>query len=157
MSTLVNRLLCPNYEDYDLYGCNGNAHVGFPELWPAEAAANAAVCEEQNRQRALMRMMGYTRTRRLLEHFRAKRHDKKYMVAVVRAALEQLADEILPRHQDRSKGQAQPPPVQPVKSQRFIQQDDNIVAYALATLADENGWKRTTPEHYNGKSIYKIV
>ena len=156
MSTLVNRLLCPNYEDYDLYGCNGNAYVGFPELWPAEAAANAAVCEEQNRQRALMRLMGYTRTRKLLEHFRAKRYDKKYMADIVRAALEYMADEMLPRHQEHSKGQVTTPS-EPVKPQRFIQQDDNIVAYALATLADDNGWERIPIEHYNGKSIYKIV
>ena len=92
MSYLINRILCPNYEDYDLYGCNGNACVGFPVLWPAEAAANAAVLEEYNRQCALKRMMGYTRTRKLIEYFH-NRLDKKHMADLARSVLVSLAVE----------------------------------------------------------------
>lgn len=32
-----------------------------------------------------------------------------------------------------------------------------LTAYVCAMLAEENGWERTPPEHYSGKSVYKIV
>ena len=32
-----------------------------------------------------------------------------------------------------------------------------LTSYVCALLAEENGWERTPPEHYSGKSIYKIV
>lgn len=43
----------PGYEDYDKYGCKGNAFAGFPQLWPAEQAAESGIYREWKKMREL--------------------------------------------------------------------------------------------------------
>lgn len=46
MSYFIVGVLVPGYEDYDQYGCKGNAFVGFPSMWPEERYAEAALWRE---------------------------------------------------------------------------------------------------------------
>lgn len=53
MSYFIVGVLVPGYEDYDQYGCRGNAFAGFPQLWPEEKAAESGIYREWKKMREL--------------------------------------------------------------------------------------------------------
>ncbi len=57
MIYLVVRCLVPGYEDYDLYGAECNAYAGFPDMWPEEHHAEAALYDERKEWRESIEMM----------------------------------------------------------------------------------------------------
>lgn len=93
MSNLVNHLLCPNYEDYDVYGCKGNAFVGFPDMWEPEIQAEAGVYEERQRLRQHIFFMARDSVQRTIMHFKNMKAKNSYIAELVNKAMRQLAEE----------------------------------------------------------------
>jgi len=93
MSNLVNPLLCPNYEDYDKYGCKGNAFVGFPDMWEPEIQAEAGVYEERQRLRQQIFFMSRDSVQRTIMHFKNMNAKHSYIAEIVNKAMRQLAEE----------------------------------------------------------------
>ena len=93
MSYLINQLLCPNYEDYDEYGCKGNAFVGFPDMWEPEIQAEAGVYEERQRLRQQIFFMARDSVQRTIMHFKRMKAKRSYISSIAEKALLQLAEE----------------------------------------------------------------
>ena len=93
MSNLVNPLLCHNYEDYDEYGCKGNAFVGFPDMWEPEIQAEAGVYEERQRLRQQIFFMARDSVQRTIMHFKNMKAKHSYIAELVNKAMRQLAEE----------------------------------------------------------------
>lgn len=93
MSNLVNHLLCPNYEDYDEYGCKGNAFVGFPDMWEPEIQAEAGVYEERQRLRQQIFFMARDSVQRTIMHFKNMKAKHSYIAELVNKAMRKLAEE----------------------------------------------------------------
>lgn len=90
---MINPLLCPNYEDYDEFGCNGNAFVGFPDMWEPEIQAEAGVYEERQRLRQQIFFMARDSVQRTIMHFKNMKAKHSYIAELVNKAMRQLADE----------------------------------------------------------------
>ena len=93
MSNLINPLLCHNYEDYDEYGCKGNAFVGFPDMWEPEIQAEAGVYEERQRLRQQIFFMARDSVQRIIMHFKNMKAKHSYIAELVNKAMRQLAEE----------------------------------------------------------------
>ena len=88
MSTFIVRCLCPHYEDYDPYGIERNAVVGFPDMWPEEKYAEGALWEEHKRMRE-----EYDMLRRLGKYVYASNEENTVGLPVAVRALISIAKE----------------------------------------------------------------
>lgn len=94
MSTYVARLLMPNYEDEDRYEQTSCTLKHWPDMWPEEEAAEAAVRRERKRLRELQFILAKDPTQRVLRHWRNYEVDDiGRHQSVIRLALISLADE----------------------------------------------------------------
>ena len=179
MSYLINQLLCPNYEDYDEYGCKGNAFVGFPDMWEPEIQAEAGVYEERQRLRQQIFFMARDSVQRTIMHFKNMKAKHSYIAKLVNKAMRQLAEEYgwkvknydcvkhdfvspiirtsLRIDEDDSMDvdfDVVFPPKQTVKPKpRKIVNNgsrQNFVQAVLVQLIEENGWKKAEPLGYRG-------
>ena len=84
MSNFIVGVLVPGYEDYDQYGCKGNAFVGFPQLWPAEQAAESGIYREWKEMRELGAAMRRAGKLTILEHPEPRSIVERALVSIAR-------------------------------------------------------------------------
>lgn len=84
MSYFIVGVLVPGYEDYDQYGCKGNAFVGFPQLWPAEQAAESGIYREWKKMRELGAAMRRAGQLTILEHPESRNIVERALVSIAR-------------------------------------------------------------------------
>jgi len=94
MSIYVARLLMPHYEDEDRYEQISCTLKHWPDMWPEEIAAEAAVRRERQRLRELQFFMAKDPTQRVMRHWRNYTvSDIGHHQSIISLALVPLADE----------------------------------------------------------------
>ena len=93
MSTLVNHLLCPNFEDYDKYDEVSCTLKTWPDMWEPEIRAEAGVYEELQKLRQQIFFMARDSVQRTIMHFKRMKAKPSYITELARKALLQLAEE----------------------------------------------------------------
>ena len=58
MSTYIIPMFIQGYEDYEKYEQGGNAHTGWPDMWPEERYAEGALWRERKAMMEHIRMYG---------------------------------------------------------------------------------------------------
>lgn len=84
MSYFIVGAFVPGYEDYDQYGCKGNAFAGFPQLWPEEKAAESGIYREWKKMRELGAAMRRAAHLSILVHSEPQSIVERALVSIAR-------------------------------------------------------------------------
>jgi len=182
MGNLVVRILTANYEDYDKYDETSCTLKHWPDMWPEEIAAEAALYEERMERNRQMYFMAQDNVQRTIMHFKRSGFKRWEMDELKDKALMSLADEhgwkvkngdcvrydkvtpiIATRHCEdevledienfMKREKKLKRKLQMMKHSKAKPNHKRAFELALLSLIEEQGWQRVET-YYNNKVFY---